>query len=161
MATRESRLESLANYVPRGGSSTRAMVAAVCYRRRRDAIEFLLVRTRSGRWTFPKGAVNGDLSHAAAADREALEEAGVRGRTDSEAFVYYRHAKSGDGREELIGAYLCEVDSIASASEPFRFPTWFSAEQARTRLVQGRHADYAAELHVVLDRALARIARNR
>ena len=50
-------------------------VASVCYRLKGDEPEFLLVRTRSGRWTFPKGGVDDDATHADAAAREAFEEA--------------------------------------------------------------------------------------
>ena len=57
----------------------RIHVAAVCYRLKDDEPEFLLVRTRSGRWTFPKGGVDGDATNAEAAAREAYEEAGVKG----------------------------------------------------------------------------------
>jgi len=53
----------------------RIHVAAVCYRIKGDDLEFLLVRTRSGRWTFPKGGVDGDATNADAAAREAYEEA--------------------------------------------------------------------------------------
>src|SRR5258706_7336546 len=51
-------------------------VAAVCYRVRGTEIEFLLVRTGSGHWTFPKGGVEPGLTHAQAAALEAFEEAG-------------------------------------------------------------------------------------
>src|SRR2546427_12586408 len=54
-------------------------VAAVCYRIRGSGIEFLLVQTRGGRWTFPKGGVEPGLTHAQAAALEAYEEAGAHG----------------------------------------------------------------------------------
>ena len=51
-------------------------VAAICYRRRGTAIEFLLVNTNGGnKWTFPKGSTEARLSHSQAAEREAAEEA--------------------------------------------------------------------------------------
>ena len=50
-------------------------VAAVCYRVRRSDIEFLLVRTNSGHWTFPKGKAEPGLTHAQAVALEAFEEA--------------------------------------------------------------------------------------
>src|SRR4051812_21465779 len=69
-------------------------VAAVCYRIRDGEIEFLLVRTRAGRWTFPKGRVEDDATRSAAAAREAFEEAGVHGRVDSLPFATYMHSKT-------------------------------------------------------------------
>jgi 8-oxo-dGTP pyrophosphatase MutT (NUDIX family) len=59
-------------------------VAAVCYRRRGPSVEFLLVNTNGGnKWTFPKGDPEFSLSHGKAAEREAWEEAGVRGTIES------------------------------------------------------------------------------
>jgi len=53
-------------------------VAAVCYRRRESSVDFLLVNTNgSGKWTFPKGSPGSQISHSHAAEREALEEAGL------------------------------------------------------------------------------------
>src|SRR4029077_10223179 len=69
-------------------------VAAVCYRRRGQSIEFLLVNTNGGgKWTFPKGDPESSLSHRQAAEREAWEEAGVRGDIESRHFCLYIHSK--------------------------------------------------------------------
>src|ERR1700689_4308383 len=71
-------------------------VAAICYRIRRGAIEFLLVQTRgTGRWIFPKGSAEPGLTHAQAAAIEAFDEAGVHGRIEEASFARYvrrRHA---------------------------------------------------------------------
>ena len=60
-------------------------VAAICYRLTKQGIEFLLVRTRGRRWTFPKGSVESGLTHAQSAALEAFEEAGVHGRIEETA----------------------------------------------------------------------------
>src|SRR6202142_1199981 len=95
-----------------------AQVVAVCYRVGGGGVEFLLVRTRKGRWIFPKGSAEPGLSHAQAAALEAFEEAGVHGRMEEASFTRYaRRARSGAqdsavraGEEELaINAHLCEV----------------------------------------------------
>ena len=63
-------------------------VAAVCYRRRGPSVEFLLVNTNGGgKWTFPKGDPESSLSHGQAAEREAWEEAGVRGSYRASPFL--------------------------------------------------------------------------
>src|SRR5271165_2413808 len=67
----------------------RVHVAAVCYRVRGGELEFLLVRTRNGHWTFPKGRVDQDATNADAAAREAYEEAGVRGSVEPFPFICY------------------------------------------------------------------------
>lgn len=143
-------------------------VAAVCYRVRRSEIEFLLVRTNSGHWTFPKGSAEPGLTHAQAAALEAFEEAGVHGRMEEASFTrYIRRKRNGNpaGRaakkEIAIQAHLCEVMRLDTPQEPNRDPTWFSAEKAKQRLSEDRTPDYAAELTRVVDRAATRIQRLR
>ena len=72
----------------------RQQVAAVCYRTGTRGIEFLLVRTRGGRWIFPKGGVEAGLTQAQSAALEAFEEAGVHGRIEEMPFARYRPASS-------------------------------------------------------------------
>ena len=64
--------------IPR--SALPLQVAAVCYRRVNSHAEFLLVNTNGGgKWTFPKGMPEANLSHSQAAERVAHEEAGASG----------------------------------------------------------------------------------
>jgi len=52
---------------PRIAKSLPLQVAAVCYRKRGEAAEFLLVNTNGGnKWTFPKGQPEARLSHSQA-----------------------------------------------------------------------------------------------
>jgi 8-oxo-dGTP pyrophosphatase MutT (NUDIX family) len=137
-------------------------VAAVCYRIGKRGLEFLLVRTRGGRWTFPKGSVESGLTHAQAAALEAFEEAGVHGRIEEAAFARYIRIKPGRDRhspqiEIVINAHLCEVSRLAAPQEADRNPTWFSAEKAKRKLHQDRAADYGDDLARIVDRAVARI----
>jgi 8-oxo-dGTP pyrophosphatase MutT (NUDIX family) len=145
-------------------------VAAVCYRMRRGTVEFLLIQTRgSGRWTFPKGSAEPGLTHAQAAALEAFEEAGVHGRMEEASFTRYFRRKPGEARGSgaksprklAINAHLCEVLRLTSPQEPGRNPTWFSAEKAKQHLRQDRPPEFGAELARVVDRAVARIRRQR
>jgi 8-oxo-dGTP pyrophosphatase MutT (NUDIX family) len=143
-------------------------VAAVCYRVRRGEIEFLLVRTNSGHWTFPKGSAEPGLTHAQAAALEAFEEAGVHGRMEEASFTrYIRRKRTGNpaarsAKKELsVQAHLCEVVRLDPPQEPHRNPTWFSAEKAKHRLSEDRTPDYETELTRVVDRAVIRIQRLR
>lgn len=144
---------------------TPAKVAAVCYRVNGESeIEFLLVRTASGRWTFPKGGIDGDASAAAAAAREAFEEAGVRGRVEPSSFARYLHQKRNPfrrarNREMPVAAYLCFVLRLETPLEIDRDPTWFSASRAKRRLREARAAKYGAELERVVDCAVERISK--
>lgn len=138
-------------------------VAAVCYRLRGPSVEFLLVNTNGGnKWTFPKGDPASSLSHSQAADREAWEEAGVRGSIEPRHFHLYLHSKGvfwkpPGVREFVVKAFLLEVEQAVKPPESLRNPTWFSAEEAKKILAKGREVKYARELHAVVDRALEQV----
>jgi 8-oxo-dGTP pyrophosphatase MutT (NUDIX family) len=147
-------------------------VAAVCFRIRGDAIQFLLVQTRhKQRWIFPKGSAEPGLTHAQAAALEASEEAGVHGRMEETSFTRYVRRKRGDSQSSaaktgrsaekdlVVNACLCEVARLSPPRESDRNPTWFSVEKAKQRLRQDRAPNYGAELARVVDRAVARIRR--
>jgi 8-oxo-dGTP pyrophosphatase MutT (NUDIX family) len=138
-------------------------VAAICYRRKGDAIEFLLVNTNGGnKWTFPKGAPERTMSHSQAAEQEALEEAGVRGVIAPRHFHLYLYSKGvfwkpPGVRELVVKAFLMEVSGTAHPHEANRNPTWFAPEEAKRILAQGREVKYAREIQAVVDRALEQI----
>ncbi len=140
-------------------------VAAVCFRIRGGAIEFLLVHTRGGRWIFPKGNAEPGLTHAQAAALEAFEEAGVHGRMEEACFIRYTGHKQGGrsssarsaGNQIAVNAHLCEVLRVEPPQERDRNPTWFSSEKAKKRLREGRSPEYGAEITSVIDHAVARI----
>lgn len=143
----------------------RQQVAAVCFRILSTGVEFLLVRTRRGRWTFPKGGAQAGLTHAQSAALEAFEEAGVHGRIEEVAFVSYalRKFKTAEEireAEAFVHAHLCEVLELVMPQEDNRNPTWFSALKAKRRLREGRTQENGAELSRVVDRAVARIRRS-
>ncbi len=136
-------------------------MAAVCYRMRSRKLEFLLVRTRNGHWTFPKGGVDEDATNAEAAAREAYEEAGVEGQVEHTPFASYLHCKPTQLRAArqavVVNAHLCEVRRLVRPEEPHRNPTWFSASKAKRRLRECRTPEYAAEVIRVIDRAMERL----
>jgi len=148
---------------PRARKSLPLQVAAICYRRRGSAVEFLLVNTNGGnKWTFPKGSPATNMSHSQAAEREAAEEAGALGTIEPRHFHLYIHSKGvfwqGGGIQEfVVKAFLLEVQETRRPDEMLRNPTWFSAEEAQQRLTKGREVKYAHELRSVIDRALERI----
>lgn len=144
----------------------REQVAAVCYRILDRKIEFLLVETRGGRWTFPKGSAEPGLSHAQAAALEAFEEAGVHGRMEEASFARYVRYKRASGRkagsvEFMVHAHLCEVLWLDSPQEANRNPSWFSPAKAKRKLREGRKGIDGAEFVRVVDRAVMRIQQAR
>ncbi len=143
-------------------------VAAVCYRLHGDEPEFLLVQTLGSRpkWTFPKGAPSRSMPDWEAAAREAREEAGAIGRIEHRDFHHYVHSKRSPGgqkavQEFLVRSFLLEVRRLAPPQEFRRNPTWFTADQAREALSEGRTPKYGAELLQVLDRSLLRLEASR
>ena len=138
-------------------------VAAVCYRRRGNEFEFLLVSTRGGnKWTFPKGSTDAKLSHSQAAEREAAEEAGALGKIEARHFHLYIYSKGvfwqPEGVQEfVVKAVLMEVHQMRRPDETNRRPTWLCPQEAKRRLAKGREVKYFRELEAVIDRALERI----
>lgn len=136
--------------------------AAICYRTSRSSLEFLLVNTSSGKWTFPKGRINPGMSAAESAALEAWEEAGAHGRIADKHLDYYLDSKRALGhdahsREIRVAAYLFEVYSTIDPEETHRNPTWFSAHQAKQQLAAGRTAEYASEITRIVDSAMRHV----
>ncbi len=157
------RLSQLLPTKPRANGAERQQVAAVCFRILSTDIEFLLVRTRRNRWTFPKGGIQAGLTQAQSAAVEAYEEAGVHGRIEETSFARYTLYKTGQREprqaQSLIHAHLCEVLRLGEPEELNRNPTWFAPAKAKRRLAEGRTSESSAELARIVDRAIARIRR--
>jgi 8-oxo-dGTP pyrophosphatase MutT (NUDIX family) len=133
---------------------------------RSGSVEFLLVETGGGRWTFPKGSAEPGLTTAQAAALEAFEEAGVHGRMEEVPFGRYVRRRSRKvsnflGVDIVVTAHLCEVLWIEPPQESGRNPTWFPLEKAKRRLREDRASEYGSELSTVLDKAAARILQSR
>lgn len=138
--------------------------AAVCYRQNRSSVEFLLVKTSSGKWTFPKGRLNPSMSASESAAREAWEEAGARGQIAEKHFASYVDTKRALGhdsrtREVRILAYLLEVYGTVTPEESGRRPTWYEAREARKRLAEGRAGIYGKMIANIVDTALENLAK--
>ena len=140
-------------------------VAAVCYRREGESIEFLLVKTGSGRWTFPKGTVERHLGPRHSAALEAREEAGVVGRISNEHFTIYfqdnRDTYRAAEREIAIAAFLMHVREMTEPEEGRRNPTWFRPQEAKRRLSMRRRPKFQREFARVVDQAVEMLGRKR
>lgn len=140
-------------------------VAAVCFRRIGRKIEFLLVRTSSGRWTFPKGRLEDALTLHQVAELEAREEAGAHGQIDSRPIGVYLHRKESlrglISKEVNVVAFLLQVARTTPPTESYRVPRWFGPQEARERLSRGRSGHYLKSVECVLDAAMKRIVRPR
>jgi 8-oxo-dGTP pyrophosphatase MutT (NUDIX family) len=139
----------------------RSVAAAVCFRRAQGGIEILIVRTSDGhRWTLPKGHIKRGEAPAKAAEREAEEEAGVRGAIDADPLIHYLYPRWPTG-EYLVSAYLLSViaDEDPAPLEEGREPRWLSPQEAISKLGQNRQSRYAAEHRKVIGAALAKLGK--
>jgi len=116
-------------------------IAALCWRKRKGAVEVLLVTSReTRRWVIPKGWPMEGLADFNAARREAFEEAGVEGRMRREPIGQYFYEKRGK-KEVLpvtVTVYALEVvkklKSWPEAKERER--SWFSPHDAMLRVAE-------------------------
>jgi len=113
----------------------RQQVGALPIRWNGDEPTILLVTSReTRRWIIPKGWPMRNLSNAKAAAREALEEAGVRGRVQPKPIGSYRYLKRfPDTAEECkLTIYLLEVEAELPTFEEMdeRRRAWFTFAEA-------------------------------
>jgi 8-oxo-dGTP pyrophosphatase MutT (NUDIX family) len=131
--------------------------AALCLRRKHGQVQLLVVSTRSGRVTLPKGRIEVGEDPAATALREAGEEAGVRGVV-TEHVGSWRHGAS---RQHVEG-YLVSVRARGrpQRSERWRNVRWVDVDTAAEQLARRcpRRTDRDA-LRTVLAAATALVAR--
>jgi uncharacterized protein len=101
-----------------------------------EAIDVLLVTSRdTGRWVLPKGNIEAGESLAAAAAREAAEEAGASGVVTSAAIGHYRYAKRDSVHGELdVAVFPLRVRDLATdwPERKVRERQWFSRAEAAT-----------------------------
>jgi 8-oxo-dGTP pyrophosphatase MutT (NUDIX family) len=119
----------------RGLGGAAVQVAALPYRRGEE-IEVLLVTSReTGRWVLPKGwPMKGKAPHEAAA-REAMEEAGVRGRIEPLSIGAYHYAKrlsNGVALDCVVHVYPLAVERQLTRwpEKGERISHWFSPRDA-------------------------------
>jgi 8-oxo-dGTP pyrophosphatase MutT (NUDIX family) len=112
--------------------------AAICYRLRpgEQDVEVLLITSReSGRWVIPKGwPMDKKLPHQVA-EREAWEEAGVKGKARKKSFGYYTYLKSlvtGETVPSVVQVHLLEVGGMSAEFPEHgqRRLQWFSPNEA-------------------------------
>lgn len=112
--------------------------AALCFRLKKEKPEVLLVTSRdTGRWIIPKGWFMVGLAPHESAEREAYEEAGIKGRIYNECLGAYTYQKVLDPM--TIAHCQVLVFPLKVKQELDKFPEkgerrrkWFSAKKAAT-----------------------------
>jgi 8-oxo-dGTP pyrophosphatase MutT (NUDIX family) len=108
--------------------------AVIPYRVRQGEPEVLLITSQhSRRWVIPKGIIEPDLSPAASATKEALEEAGVEGRVGTEPLGSYQYEKWGGTCS--VEVFVLEVEQVHDDwAEAHRRRLWLSPAAAADRV---------------------------
>lgn len=120
----------------------RQQFAAICHRRKKKSgeLEVLLITSRdTGRWVIPKGwHMPGKQPHAIA-EREAYEEAGIKGKAGPEPFGFYTYMKRMRGGNKVatrVQVHALEVKSLLKdfPEKGTRRLEWVSCEEAANRV---------------------------
>jgi len=129
--------------------------ACVPYRPVEDGYQVLLITTRRGKWTLPKGIVDPGETPEETACKEAFEEAGVRGEIDGDAIGGFTYSKWG---EELTAqVYLLKVHETLDRfeEEEFRDRRWLERDEA-LQVIRNRMRRVLARAIAVLDERYGR-----
>ncbi len=119
---------------------TRTQFAALPFRRKKDAVEVLLISSLdTGRWIVPKGWPMDGVTPAGAAAQEAWEEAGVRGKIYETCIGLYSYSKYLD--EDMSLPVIVAVFGLEAKRIDDRFPEvrrrkrkWLSLKKAAARV---------------------------
>lgn len=113
-----------------------SQVAVIPYVCTTDGIEVLLITSRNTRrWVIPKGWQEPEMTPTEAAEQEALEEAGLKGKIDRESIGSYCYTK----RLHFFSRVTCEVDVFALRVESQRLK-WRERKQRELKWVSTRAA---------------------
>lgn len=117
---------------------------AICYRPAANGnptdVEVLLITSRdTGRWVIPKGWPMGSKKSHAVAEREAYEEAGVKGKVEKESFGSFTYEKAMPGGLKVpceVKVYLLRVHELLEnyPEKETRRLEWVSCEEAANRV---------------------------
>lgn len=127
----------------------RTQFGALCFRRRGGEIQILLITSRATRrWVLPKGWPMPGMSPVEAAEREAWEEAGVKGRICNQCMGIFSYQKLTDD-----GALPCVVAlfplKVADLAKNYperreRERKWFTLEKAAAKVDEPELAELLA-----------------
>lgn len=106
-------------------------------------LRVLLVTSRgSGQWLIPKGNIDSGLTPAQAAEKEAYEEAGIRGKITTDTpigfFPHFKTLKSGEEKPVTVEVYALLVERQLKRWPEVgqREACWMSADDAARSVKQ-------------------------
>src|SRR5262249_17252191 len=97
-----------------GMMDTLHQAGVLAYRAFRRQIQVLLVTSRdTGRWIIPKGNIAAGVTPSRAAETEAYEEGGVKGKIEGTIplgfYTYFKRDESGQHQPTSVEVYLLHV----------------------------------------------------
>ncbi len=123
-----------------GKRGVRTQFGALCWRQVGDKIQILLVTSRRRkRWTVPKGWPVDGATPAQAAETEAYEEAGVKGKVRPSCLGIFSYNKELDEGEELpcvVALFPIKVKKVLDSwpEKKDRRRKWMSLKKAAKRV---------------------------
>ena len=125
-----------------GKRGLRTQFGALCWRRHRDELQFLLVTSRgTQRWITPKGWPIDGEAPADAARTEAWEEAGVTGKVGLNCIGIYSYIKGMEGEDDLpcvVALFPLKVKNTSGdwPEKSERRRKWFSQKKAASLVAE-------------------------
>jgi 8-oxo-dGTP pyrophosphatase MutT (NUDIX family) len=110
------------------------------YRLELDILQVLLITSRkTGRWVIPKGNIGKGHNARQAAEREAYEEAGVRGDVEKVplgSYTYGKALKDGTSRPTVVKVFTMQVLKEAKVWPEMaeRRSEWMEPKEAARRV---------------------------
>lgn len=123
-----------------GKRGVRTQFGAICWRRRDDEVQILLVTSRRRkRWIIPKGWPQDQTTPAKAARTEAWEEAGVEGKVKPVCLGIYSYNKeviAGSLIPCVVAVFPIQVRKLHARYPEWkeRRRKWFSVEKAAAKV---------------------------
>jgi 8-oxo-dGTP pyrophosphatase MutT (NUDIX family) len=131
---------------------------AVLFRDTRGRREYLLLKSRTGDWEFPKGGVEGDEELQQTAIREVREEAGIGDFRLLDGFrrdYDYVFEAGGDTIHKTVHLFVARsFEASAELSNEHRDLQWRDYEQAINTLTQDGPREILRAAHNFLDERL-------
>lgn len=139
--------ENFRTGLPRRNQMAERQAGAIPFSVVGTKIVFLLVTTRrTGRWSFPKGALVEGLPAWEVAAKEAFEEAGVEGRVEPHAIGTYRAWKTRGVRRSAIEVEMFPLQVTRQVEDwpenGQRYRHWATVAEARRLLTDKRLVEF-------------------
>ena len=116
---------------------------AICLREGSDGmLQVLLITTReTRRWTVPKGWPIDGLRPHEVAEREAWEEAGIKGKAEKAPYGYYTYLKKSDDNRAIVSMVEVHLLDVRKACPKFperreRSLNWLTPAEASLHVLE-------------------------